>query len=301
MTDGDHLYRAILAHPDEDTPRLAYADWLDENAGPVRCSDPRHDDPSWPAARCGGCGGRHGESDGRRERAEFIRVQCRLAFACVTCTPVCSQEYGHAPPCELGLVGDLRRRERELWAAHGKQWFPNPSGGEWRWHVGGWDTKHPDGPGWEITRGFVAEIRLTAAAFLGEVCAFCEGRGHFQSSGSYAECPRCRGPLGTGTGRTGGLAKELFSRHPIERVVLTDVRAICGARSNLYFTAIVDQNGFVTYPDQPPFPRKTYATAAECEADLSAALVAYGRDRAGLPPLPGIVPPALNSDPPAAR
>lgn len=41
------LESAIIAHADEDTPRLAYADWLDE-----------HDDP---------------------DRAAFIRVQCRLA------------------------------------------------------------------------------------------------------------------------------------------------------------------------------------------------------------------------------
>lgn len=31
MNDRDALYAAILAHPDEDTPRLAYADWLEEN------------------------------------------------------------------------------------------------------------------------------------------------------------------------------------------------------------------------------------------------------------------------------
>jgi uncharacterized protein (TIGR02996 family) len=30
MTDGYALLRAIEAHPEEDTPRLAYADWLDE-------------------------------------------------------------------------------------------------------------------------------------------------------------------------------------------------------------------------------------------------------------------------------
>jgi uncharacterized protein (TIGR02996 family) len=30
------LYAAILAHPTEDTPRLAYADWLDENGEPDR-------------------------------------------------------------------------------------------------------------------------------------------------------------------------------------------------------------------------------------------------------------------------
>jgi uncharacterized protein (TIGR02996 family) len=46
MSDPDALLSAITANPDEDTPRLVYADWLDE----------------------------HGEA----ERAEFIRVQCKL-------------------------------------------------------------------------------------------------------------------------------------------------------------------------------------------------------------------------------
>jgi len=47
MNEHDALYAAILAHPDDDGPRLVYADWLEE----------------------------HGE----QERAEFIRVQCELA------------------------------------------------------------------------------------------------------------------------------------------------------------------------------------------------------------------------------
>ena len=47
MFDRDALIAAILANPDEDTPRLVLADWLDE-----------HDEP---------------------ERAEFIRVQVELA------------------------------------------------------------------------------------------------------------------------------------------------------------------------------------------------------------------------------
>lgn len=46
MTDRDALYRAIIAHPDDDTPRLVYADWLQENDRP--------------------------------EEAEFVRVGCRL-------------------------------------------------------------------------------------------------------------------------------------------------------------------------------------------------------------------------------
>src|SRR5215208_5695078 len=47
MSDEDALLAAIAAHPEEDTPRLVYADWLDENGQP--------------------------------ERAEFVRVQCELA------------------------------------------------------------------------------------------------------------------------------------------------------------------------------------------------------------------------------
>ena len=47
MTDGDALYRAILDQPDDDAPRLIWADWLDE----------------------------HGDPD----RAEFVRLQCEWA------------------------------------------------------------------------------------------------------------------------------------------------------------------------------------------------------------------------------
>lgn len=36
MSDEDALLAAIRAHPDEDTPRLAYADWLDEADRPER-------------------------------------------------------------------------------------------------------------------------------------------------------------------------------------------------------------------------------------------------------------------------
>jgi uncharacterized protein (TIGR02996 family) len=31
-TDRDALIAAVVAHPDEDTPRLALADWLDEGS-----------------------------------------------------------------------------------------------------------------------------------------------------------------------------------------------------------------------------------------------------------------------------
>ena len=56
MTEEAALLRAIIAHADEDTPRLVYADWLDENR-----PDRRPSPAECPSAR-----------------AEFIRVQCRL-------------------------------------------------------------------------------------------------------------------------------------------------------------------------------------------------------------------------------
>ena len=57
MSDQEALLKAIVANPDDDTPRLMYADWLDEHLP---------DKGPSPAA-------------GPSARAEYIRVQCRLA------------------------------------------------------------------------------------------------------------------------------------------------------------------------------------------------------------------------------
>lgn len=56
MSDERALRAAILAHPDEDTPRLMFADWLDENDRPdqaefirlqIERSHTDRDDPRW--------------------------------------------------------------------------------------------------------------------------------------------------------------------------------------------------------------------------------------------------------------
>src|SRR5690349_20304098 len=52
VSDEEALLQAIWAEPDDDAPRLVYADWLEEN--------------------------------GRPDRAEFIRVQCVLAGSGLT-------------------------------------------------------------------------------------------------------------------------------------------------------------------------------------------------------------------------
>ncbi len=52
MTDGEALLATIIAKPDEDTPRLVYADWLDENGQPeranaIRSMPPGRDPDRW--------------------------------------------------------------------------------------------------------------------------------------------------------------------------------------------------------------------------------------------------------------
>jgi uncharacterized protein (TIGR02996 family) len=72
-TSDEAFLQDIRENPEDDAPRLVYADWLDER--------------------------------GQAERAEFIRIQCRLARA----------------PHALGSPV-LRRREQELLKQHAKEW-----------------------------------------------------------------------------------------------------------------------------------------------------------------------------------
>jgi uncharacterized protein (TIGR02996 family) len=298
MTDGDHLYRAILCDPADDTLRLAYADWLDETAGTeecTRCKDRRvigwdyvngvgKPPKEYPCPECT-APGYEPKSDGRRERAEFIRVQCRLATPCVTCTPVCSQEYGHAPPCELGLVGDLRRRERQLFdvTLDGKAWlFPPPDGFDSR-HLpvareGQGRCAFPRGACVTYRRGFVSEVRLPAAAFLGGVCGRCYGT-QVEAAGRadnwVRDCSACNG-----TGRTPGLAEALFSRHPITEVVLSDVEPIPIVSYGL--GGAIDHWRLEGLPPELRNPDVRFGSRNEALDWLSARCVVYGRREAGI-------------------
>ena len=75
MNDGAGLFQAILDDPEDTGLRLVYADWLEE----------------------------HGDAD----RAEFIRVQCRLA------------EIGDDHP----EWAELKARETALFVRHENEWL----------------------------------------------------------------------------------------------------------------------------------------------------------------------------------
>ncbi len=125
MTHDEAFIQAIREAPHDDAPRLIYADWLEE----------------------------HGQAD----RADFIRVQCRLAQ-----TPGASAER---PP--------LRERAEELLRRHWEEWV-----GPLRDIVGPWrdryseswlgETYHPDALR-RFVRGFVEELALDAERFLRHV------------------------------------------------------------------------------------------------------------------------------------
>lgn len=126
-----------------------------------------------------------------------------------------------------------------------------------------------------VRRGFVDEVRLPAAAF------------------------------------TEDFARELFARHPVTRVVLTDrepqqwlpeIRGLPPGCANRWFWNVRGPDSSVPgYPHYVPrgvqwsavwlrakwyCDTPTYDTADAANAALSDACVAWGRSLAGLPPLP---------------
>lgn len=136
MTHEQAFLAAICEASEDDTPRLVYADWLEEQ--------------------------------GRDERAEFIRVQIQLARNFVTN----SVPDPDVIPVSGGKVAlayarstyrkwkAMKDRERELWAWHGDEWLGTPLASL---------TKLRDGvlsAMVRIRRGFVESVDCTYSAWL---------------------------------------------------------------------------------------------------------------------------------------
>lgn len=128
MTD-QHFLAAVLANPDDDTPRLIYADWLDEQ--------------------------RQGE------RAEFIRVQ--VAIAAEESYPGdrwCAEAGGKlrvgVADCHKCRPCLLRRREGELLKGP-LGWDQSAVWGKVTWAFKGL---------WHFRRGFVETVEITADCWL---------------------------------------------------------------------------------------------------------------------------------------
>lgn len=190
-TTGQALLAAILAAPEDDAPRLVFADWLDE----------------------------HGEG----ERGEFVRVQVELARMDGPDPDCCTVGRTGRHATTQGLVecpecwpkrAALRQREHQLWTAESVRLM------DWCNTVGLDFQK--DWP-FVVRRGFVGRVECPLAVLFGGPCGRCEGRGTVcltcrtgVDHGSEP-CPHCKGEK-----VTPGLAAALFAAQPVTEVRLTD-------------------------------------------------------------------------------
>ncbi len=185
--DHPGFLAAIIADPEEDVHRLAYADWLEE----------------------------HGEP----ERGAFIRVQVELA-----CLEVKLLALPVPGPRQLtDCFSALRRRERELLpqTLDRPDWIPDVV------LLATKETRIGQGHRGAIQfrRGFVARVDCTLADWCGAECGACggDGIGETDTGGNIQQyhCPDCHG-----TGCVGGHGPDLVRCCPLEWVTLTDAAGI---------------------------------------------------------------------------
>lgn len=80
-TDRDALLRAVLDHPDDDLPRLAFADWCEENGDDARAEFVRVQVALWDAQRdclCGSRTGGHRFTGGQHHNGPCAASQLRV-------------------------------------------------------------------------------------------------------------------------------------------------------------------------------------------------------------------------------
>jgi uncharacterized protein (TIGR02996 family) len=144
MTDQHALLAAIRQNPDDDTPRLVYADWLQE-----------HDQP---------------------ERAEFIRLQCEKFRLLVTNSTATESEasvnvgYYYAPrwvrQSDLAKYKSLRDREQTLARNHCRSWEESDELYTLRLAGKSAMVRVPLPLDWQWERGFIEEVKGTVVNWL---------------------------------------------------------------------------------------------------------------------------------------
>lgn len=189
MTTSDALLAAVLASPADDLPRLVFADWLDENGSP--------------------------------DLAAFIRVSCERAKTVSECGAHLAGNGNWLCRSMTCPYCPLVRREHAAWLELSLQsiraiGLTRPDGIAYRLDHGAMSA---DGNKVAtFRRGFVAEVRCTLADWCGGECGRCGGGRLALDPRGVTRCPDCNH-----SGRTVGIGPAVVARHPVERVVLTDV------------------------------------------------------------------------------
>lgn len=133
MTDGDALLAAILASPEDDLPRLVYADWLDEHAATTECehckgkgwrvvrtrtAEMGADEYGESGGACSACKGTGTVGNGFAEQAEFIRVQIVCAKYTDCPTRMSDVNRGRPVPLRCGHCEYCLNRRRSEALSH---------------------------------------------------------------------------------------------------------------------------------------------------------------------------------------
>jgi len=202
MTPDDAFIADIIANPEDDTPRLIYADWLEEH--------------------------------GQHERAEFIRLQIAKGDLPYRLQYRIDKHgwrslFGIRQALDPWITTHRERTGQYPGYSWGSCESPTGSG---LYKCGAGEVWIEQKPLFKIVarRGFVAEITCALADWCGEACPGrcrqeCKGERtrafyrHFDYGDvqRWEQCSIC-----SGTGRVGGHGPALVRACPLERVTLSD-------------------------------------------------------------------------------
>jgi hypothetical protein len=218
MPNGSDPLWGVLSDPPDDAPRLAYADWLEENPRDVPCPQFGYE-PGEAHALCARCQGRGTIPANHGEQAEFIRVQCRVA-RCKPCGGTGERHeknwHGAWDSWKCSDCATDREREREL--------FDRNLGYDLRDRLP--FMRHTINPetyyGWGdrcclYRRGFIEAVTMPTGLFLGGEACRCRGSGRCGD----ATCGVC-------LGYTKGTVAQLFSSQPVTEVCLAETEPRTG-------------------------------------------------------------------------
>lgn len=204
--------RRVLATPDDDRPRLEYAAVCEQYASDIQCQcgGKKFGELLGRPQLCHRCEGAGKHSDGRKDRADFIRASLRLEE--LRWTPEKGGRPTFAVP-ELVADGIWDTVQYCVDSDEVSQLvtLTNSLAGRWyeKWFADcAFIGRH--------RRGWIDTVTLRLSRWCGGVCGRCGGAG-YHHYGREIERHSCAGCLGT-PGRAPALGPQLVHRQPITTV-----------------------------------------------------------------------------------
>lgn len=241
MTTREGLMAAILAAPDDDLPRLVFADWLEENGEVdraefirVQCEIEKHKPEAVNYVR-----------NGRYKREDAVRLDWRLVALHdreMQLLWAKHHEYDSAN-WELWCHAEAREEDGTPCCVNGRGGMSVTPHGSIGLGEGSNSCVVPfsfteagppyDSHGRQVVqyfrRGFVSEIRCTFDGWFGSLCGPCRGQGRLWNGGwdnrttqivqpeEMIYCPRCYGE-----GATPAIGPAVLRSHPVTRITFRD-------------------------------------------------------------------------------